>query len=196
LIGLNILRVKVIKLKTITETNTLSNSYTKSRIEVLNDHFEMFLRCSDLSDSDVEKLLESADKQEISAVGIYIEEKNYRIAEVEFAIDWLKHNDLVKTRGKVFDTDLAGWKNGIAPEAYISAQRLVNYAKQMRAPVRSWIRVSQSIRADTEKHKQVCTRLGYCYGNSVAPWENEPDEKTRYINGLEEAKVTCRVHQE
>ena len=96
--------------------------------------------------SDVKKLLKAVDNKELSAVGIYIEDGGYRIAEVEFEIDWDEHQRMIGVYGTQFNTDLPGWDNGVSPEAYIAAQRLVEAAKQMGKPVRSWIRVSPSVR--------------------------------------------------
>lgn len=45
--------------------------------------------------SDIKKLLKAVDNKELSAVGIYIEDGGYRIAEVEFEIDWDEHQRMI-----------------------------------------------------------------------------------------------------
>ena len=175
--------------------NTYTNpyTYTRTRIGVIDDHFEMFLKCANMSKSDIKKFLAAADNKELSAVGIYIEDGGFRIAEVEFEIDWDEHQRMIGIYGTQFDTDLPGWDNGVSPEAYIAAQRLVKAATDMSKPVRSWIRVSLSVRRNPEKHKTVCNNLGYLYGGTVSPWKHEPVSQTRNVNYLPEAKVTQRV---
>lgn len=168
-------------------------TYTETRIGVIDDHFEMFLTCAGVSERDRKKLIQSVEAHELDAVGIYIEDNGYRIAEVEFSIDWNLHNQMLGTYGERFNVDLPGWNNNVSPEAYVSAQRLVEVAKKMKKSVRSWIRVSNTIRNNPQKHRTVCDNLGYSYGSSVSPWKNPPVEQERQVNYLPEAKVTRRT---
>ncbi len=176
-----------------TSTSAFPNTYIRSRLDVLDDHFELFLRSSNMADSDVEKMLAAVERHELEAVGIYLEEGSYRISEVEFCIDWNKHTEMVRCFGNMFNTDIGGWKHGVAPEAYIPVQKLVKLATDRKLRVRSWIRVSGWIRANPQEHKRVCEELGYAFGSSVSPWKNPPKEKTRQISGLEEGRITARV---
>lgn len=145
-----------------------------------------------MSKSDIKKFLKAVVNKELSAVGIYIEDNNYRIAEVEFEIDWDKHQHMIGTYGTQFNTDLPGWDNGVSPEAYIAAQRLVKAAKQMGKTVRSWISVSSTVYNDPVKHKAVCDNLGYSYGSTVSPWKDKPITQSRSVNYLPEAKIIQR----
>lgn len=95
--------------------------------------------------------------------------------------------------GTQFDTDLPGWDNGVSPEAYIAAQRLVDAAKQLGKIVRSWIRVSPSIYNDPARHKAVCKNLGYVYGSKARSWKGEIITQIRNVNYLPEAKVIQRT---
>lgn len=176
--------------KTVTETT--ASTYTKSRINVIEDHFELFLRCANLKDEEIKKILISVEKHELKAVGIYILEDNARVAEVEFEVDWKEHMEIVNVSGDMFDTDLPGWKDGTAPEAYVAVSRMVKYAKEENLGISSWIRVSDFIHQYPEEHKRVCRELGYNYGGSVEEWKFKPKEKTRKIEGLAEAKITSR----
>ncbi len=175
-----------------TKTSTYTKTYTKPRIDVLEDHFEMFLRCAGMNDKDVEKFLHAVEHHELQAVGVYIEEENYRIAEVEFEVDWNTHVELTRISGNIFDTDLPGWKDGVAPEAYVAVSRLAKAAKAQNLKLRSWIRVSQRVRESPNDHKRVCEELGYLFGSTVNPWRNPPTERARQIEGLAEAKVISR----
>lgn len=175
------------------KTYTDSYSYTRTRIGVIDDHFEMFLRCSGFSDHNVELFLEAVENKELSAIGIYIVEDGYRIAEVEFEIDWDEHQQMIGTYGYSFDVDIPGWKDGVSPEAYVPAQRLVKAAKKENMVVHSWILVSPDVRRDKAKHRALCERLGYCFESSVPSWKNPPIEQKRCIDDLPEAKVTSRT---
>lgn len=174
--------------------NTYTNTHTfaRTRIGVIDDHFELFLTCANISEPNIEKFLKAVDDKELSAFGIYITDNNYRIAEVEFQIDWDEHQRMIGVYGVHFDTDLPGWDNGVSPEAYVAAQRLVKAAKQMGKPVRSWILVSPPVRKDPTWHKAVCDKLGYSYGSTVPAWKDEPIEQSRNVNYLPETKVTQR----
>lgn len=176
-----------------TYTKASTSSYTHTRINVLDDHFELFLRSSDMNNADVEKLLSAVDRHELEAVGIYLQEGSFRILEVEFSVDWNKHMEFVRLSGHLFNTDIGGWKEGIAPEAYISVQKLVKLAKERNLRVRSWIRVSEHIRRSPLEHQRVCNALGY--GGSVPPWKYPPNIQNRQISGLEEGQITTRVGQ-
>ena len=169
---------------------THTYTYTKARSLVLDDHFELFLRCSEIDDETVVKMLEAAHNRELEAVGIYIARQGYMIAEVEFCVDWDKHDEIIKAKGPEIDTYLPGWKKGIAPEAYISAQRLVQAAREQNLELSSWIRVTDRVWRDTSYQKRVCKNLGY--GGNVPEWLRTPNEKSRNIHYLEEATVTTR----
>ena len=175
--------------------HTCTNTYTRTRSDVIDDHLEMFLICAEMSNSEIERILEAAARKELSAVGIYIEKDGFRFAEVEFEIDWDEHQKMTGIYGEYFDTDQPGWKDGIAPEADLAAQRVVKLAKEEKTHVRSWIMVSPSVRSDPVIHKKVCEKLGYSYGSSISPWRNPPIEQSRKINYLPEAKVTQRIIQ-
>ncbi len=174
-------------------TYTNTSTYTTTRIQVLDDHFEMFLTCANMEPTEIEKLIGAVERHELCAVGIYIEDAGYRVAEVEFAIDWEEHERQVNIHGKMFDADLPGYKNNVSPEAYVAAQRLVKAAKSMNKPVRSWIRVTHEVYKDVEKHKKVCNELGYSFGSTVSPWKNPPVTRERQIGGLPEAKTIQRT---
>ena len=176
--------------KTITSTRT--ETYTKPRIDVIGAHFELFIRCAGMNDKEVDKFLKSVENHELKAVGIYIQEEDCRVAEVEFEIDWEEHLEQVHIYGEMFDTDLPGWKEGVAPEAYVLVSRLVKAAKEQNIEVHSWIMVSDFIRQSEEEHKRVCAELGYCFGGKVPEWKDTPKEDSRKIEGLQEAKVTSR----
>lgn len=175
-----------------TTTNTDTQTYTKARIDVIEDHFELFLRCAGMDDDTVEKFLCSVEKQEIDEVGVFIVQESYRVAEVAFNVNWHTHMELVRLNGDIFDTELPGWDKGTSPEAYVAVGRLVKEAKRLNLDIQSWIHVTDVIRSSEEEHKRVCNELGYSFGGKVTPWKSKPLENVRQIEGLPEAKIISR----
>jgi len=173
-------------------TSTNSWTYLKPRIGVLEDQFELFFRCSGMDEVDVEKHLKAIEMQQLQAVGVYISENGYRIAEVELRVNWKEHMDLIQIYGDMFDTDFPGWKNGAAPEAYVAVGRLAREAKSRGLRIRHWISVSKKVRDSALIHMLVCNNLGYTHGSSVEPWIRPPTEHERQVQGLLEARVTQR----
>lgn len=177
--------------KTMTDVNT--NTYTHTRISVIEDQFEMFLVCAGMSDSKKEKILQAIENQELKAIGVYIEEEGFRIAEVEIEVDWEKHNALVSVNGSLFDTDLPGWKDNVAPEAHVVVGRLSSAAKKQGLPLRTWIKASDRIRQSKDEYEHLCEKLGYAYNSTPAPWKEPPLEKEREVQGLAEICVISRA---
>jgi hypothetical protein len=173
-------------------TNTYTHTYTKPRIDVVEDHFTFFFACAGLNKADIKKHLDSIRSNELQAVGVYLEKDGFMIAEVELDVDWNVHHDAIRVSGNMFDTNRGGWKNGVAPEAYILVQGLVDEANRLGLEIRHWIRVTQAVRNDSNKHKMVCDNLGYSFGSSVAKWKKPPAAVSRGINYLPEATVTTR----
>lgn len=175
-----------------TTTNTTTQTYTKARIDVINDHFELFLRCAGMGDDTVDKFLLSVEKHEIDEVGVYILQDEFRVAEVSFKVNWNKHIELVRVNGDIFDTEEPGWNKGVSPEAYVAVGRLVKEAKRLNTKVYSWILVADFIRSSENEHKRVCDELGYSFDSKVPSWKKEPVEDVRQIEGLSEARVIRR----
>jgi len=175
-----------------TFTKSYTYSFTKLRLDVVGDQFGLFFKYSGMNSNDIHKHLQSIKNYELQAVGVYLEQNGYCIAEVELNVDWNVHHENVRISGSVFDTDIPGWKNGAAPEAWVAVHRLVNAASWMNLHIKRWIRVSSFVRNDPYRHKQVCNKLGYNYGSYVAPWKTRPSEQSRQIQWFEEGRVITR----
>lgn len=174
------------------KTQTSTKTYTTSRINVIDDHFELFLRCAGMDDDAIKLFLEAVDNHEIDAIGIYIMENEKRVAEVEFNIDWERHLEEIRVYGEIFDTDLPGWEDGVSVEAYVAVSRLSKAAKKRKLHISSWMIVSKDVWLSEEKHKELCERLGYDYYSTPPDWKKEPKENSRCIEGLSEAKIVTR----
>ena len=172
------------------ETNTFT--YTKARIEVIEDHFQLFLKYGGMSNTEIDKLTEAVSNQELEAVGIYAIENGERVLEVEFLVNWEVHNQIVSSSGKMFNTQIDGWEDGLAPEATLAVRRLVRKARNNNWKISSWIRVTPSVRRTPSRHMAVCNKLGYSYTGTVTAWKKEPIERSRKVLDMEEATVTQR----
>ncbi len=174
-------------------TYTKTFTYTKARLSVIDDQFELFFRCAGMSDTEVKKMLKAIEEHKLDAVGVYIEDGGYKIAEVSLSIDWDLHNKIVFETGSTMNTKIAGWKDGVAPEAYVPVQNLAEMAQEMGKELCSWIHVSANFQNNKEKFKAVCDELGYNYNSSAPSFKEEPVEKKRSVNKLEELTVTKKV---
>lgn len=165
---------------------------TSSRIDVLGINFALFLASANVSDEKIRKLKSAVSNKEIEAVGVYIAEDGYRICEVEYNVDWDKHQEMCKVNGSLFDLNRPGYVNGACPEARQAVEWLVDEAKKLKRPISTWIRVTNKVRQDPSKHKEVCDRLGYCFGRSVPNWKNGYEEQSWNVMHLEETNVIVR----
>jgi hypothetical protein len=171
-------------------TYTNTHTYTKPRIEVVRDQFELFLRYTGMASTDRDRLLASITRGELAAIGAYLERDGYRFMEVELEIDWELHAQLKRAEGDMFDTDQAGWEENASPEVNQYARQLSRIAKKEGLPVRHWIQVAREIRSDPTKHQALCGSLGYSFGSSVAPWRGgSPREKEISVLDLPETKI-------
>jgi len=174
-------------------TYTHTHTYTKPRMDVVVDQYELFLRYAGVEDTRIDKLLESIKSKEIKAMGAYLEENGYRIAEVELEIEWDLHDQLIRAEGELFDTDLGGWVDGAAPEIHMYVRRLAKFAKEKSLSIRTWIRVSTTISNEPTRHEAVCKKLGYAFGNAVPAWRNGSNsEIVKKVLDLPEMKVVNR----
>lgn len=174
-------------------TYTYTNTYTRTRVDVIGQHFKLFLKCAGMPDSQIQKMLDAVKKKQIGAIGVYIEDEGYRIYEVELRIDWELHRQMVSIHGDKFNTDRPGWSDdSVSPEAYVAVQDLIETAKEMHKPVHSWIIGSKEIQRNEKFYRRVCQQLGYSFDKPIAPWKGEAKENTRKVRYLEEAKVIQR----
>lgn len=171
---------------------TYTNAYTLPRMDILACHFEMFLRCINTGESEIQKIVGAVKRRELEAIGIFIQKNGYRTHEVEFAVDWNAYDQQVQMKGEVFNWDIGGWQDGVSVEAYTLAQRMRNLAKQTNATFSSWIRVSPSVRANPVRHQQLCREIGYSFDRHPVPWQSAPREDRLKINYLDEASLIVR----
>ena len=174
-------------------THTQTNTYTKPRIEVVRDQFELFLRYTGISSTRLDALLLSIERGELASIGAYLEKDGCRLMEVEVEVDWELHAQLKNAEGDLFDTDLPGWEENASPEVNMYAHRISRVAKDLDLKVRHWILVDRRIRADPEQHKKLCDSLGFSFKSSVPPWpDGKPSEKGINVLDLPEAKIYQR----
>lgn len=163
-----------------------------TRIDVLGINFSIFLATAKMDDSSINRMKTAVYNKEVEAVGIFLEEGGYKIAEVEYNIDWNKHEEMCTASGSMFDINEKGYVNGVCPEVRFTVSALVDEAEQRGLPIRSWIRVTRQVRENPLKHKEVCDKLGYCYGKSAPGWKNGYNENTWNVYKLEETNVVYR----
>lgn len=177
-------------MRCIMSVETRSYTYTDTRIDVIEYHFQLFLRNGGMTDDEIDQMTDSILNKELEAVGIYAEDNEGRILEVEFLVDWDEHNRLVERYGFNFDTNIPGWKDKVSPEAHIAVRNLVRKANKNHWQISSWIRVASKIRSNPSEYQKVADKLGY--GGTVPNWKKKPQTMSRKVQDLEEATVTQR----
>lgn len=176
----------MVMIKVYTETNV----YTKTRLEVVSDQFELFLTYTGMRRLDREKLLAAIARGELAAIGAFLERDGFRYVEVEVEVDWELHAMLKRADGDAFNTDLPGWEENASPEVHQYARRLSHIAREEGLKVRHWIRVSREILLDPERHKELCDSLGYSFGSGVPPWPmGDPKEREVSVLDLPEIRL-------
>lgn len=173
-------------------TKTRTQIITASRLDVLGINFSVFLSRAGMDDIAISRMRTAVSNREIEAVGIYLESGGYKIAEVEYNIDWEKHEERCTASGTIFNLNEKGYVNGVCPEIRFTVDTLVDKAKKQMLPIKSWIRVTSQVRENPAKHKDVCDRLGFCYGKYAPGWNNGYNENTWNVMNLEETNVVLR----
>lgn len=179
--------------KTHINTKTHTYTYAKTRLEFINDQFELFFRYAGLNEDKINKLLSAIKHHYIKSFGIYVIEDNCRIAEVSIEIDWEKHNQIVKMRGDKIEKNISISKynenNKAAPEAYVAVKNLVAFAKDNNLPFSSWIIIDDKFYDSPTEYKKICDDLGYGGDGKVPEWKAIPITIDRKIEDLEETTI-------
>lgn len=153
-------------------TKTLTRAFTKPRIAVVEDQFDLMLRYSSMEKSQRQKILKRISERKVEGLGLYIEDEGYMLAEVSLVVDWGKHENFVRATGSLFETDRPGWEDGICPEVGVAANRIANEAKEQGKRIRVWIRFADDVRRNPSEHREMCDELGFKYEGSMPGWKN------------------------
>lgn len=153
------------------QAKTTTRVFTKTRIAVVEDQFNLMLRYSSMDGSRRERILNRISQKKVDGLGLYIEDEGFMLAEVSLVVDWNTHENLVNAVGSLFDTSLPGWEDNVCPEVWVAANRIANEAKDLGKRLRTWIRFSSSVYSNLEELKAMCEELGFSYGGKMPGWK-------------------------
>jgi hypothetical protein len=171
---------------------TYTYATTRTRTEAVVDQFDMFLRYAGVKDGPRNRILEAVKEKWITAVGVYLlDASQKRMLEAEVAIRWELYSDLVALEPTI-RTDLPGWEKGAAPEITVIGSRFGTKAHELGKQVHFWVRFTNEIHRNPNRHRELCGRTGVQYGSSVPDWASEPQTRSYTIDALREVNVSLR----
>ncbi len=157
-----------------TYSYTNAHTYTFTQTEVVVRQYAIAIDYAGvLSEERAELLLEAIRDQLISSVGVYAYNKdNKRVAEVEIAVDWEKHQQIISTSGDIFDEGQAGfnYKKGEAAETKVFVGNLVKKAKAKGLKLSMWVLPVKTITG--EDRVNLLKKIGF-NGGSPEPWNGK-----------------------
>lgn len=171
------------------ESLTSDLSYVKARADVVYRHLEVLLSCSRIAKSDFKTLFEAVERKELYYAGVYLENNDRRIAEVEIAVNWYEHHLAIVNEGAYFYINHPDWQDGASPEIYAITSRLLKTATRMGKPIYAWFSTLKKPARGREKHE----RTFYYCEKRVPPWATAPLERQYPIDRLQEITITTRV---
>lgn len=156
--------------RTLTRTHT--GTYTRLRLDVIQDQFDLMLRYASVDKERRGKILSRISEQKVQEIGLYIVDEGYLFAQVSLAVDWDMHTNIVNVLGPDFDINRPGWEEGVCPEVDVAAHRIANVAKDMEKRLRIWIRFTDAVRSNPAEHKALCDELGFDYKSGIPSWRD------------------------
>lgn len=171
------------------EENLISvSSCAKARVDVVYRHIEVLLCCSRITKSDFKTLYEATKREELYAAGVYLEDNDRRIAEVEIAVDWDKYRRAIAIEGAYFNTNLPDWHRSVSPLIYKITNSLLSMAVTMGKPIYAWFSTLKRPTRGVGKDEKTV----YYFEKKVPPWATAPSENSTCNSKLREITVTYR----
>lgn len=166
---------------------TYTHAYT--RAQAVTDQVSVLFSEAGVDDASTEKVCRGVQNRWLQAVGLFLERNDRRVYEVEARIDWSAHSDSAELE---FSTDLPGWENIGSPEAIILGRRFAATAETQCLSPRYWVRFTTAIRADPDRHRQLCSEVGVVFGGGVPDWAASPRTSSLPLQDLREIGLSER----
>jgi len=173
---------------------TYAYATTRTRTEAVVDQFDIFLQYAGVNEASRTKVLNAVQQRWLEKVGVYLtDDAGKRVLEVAVGIDWAAHADYAAISPYI-NTDLPGWESGAAPEIRTLGHRFGKKARESGQTPRHWVRFTAAIRADENRHRQLCDEAGYLFRGGVPAWRNPPARRDEMrILDLEEVNIS--IHE-
>ena len=170
-----------------TIVQTYAYTTTRTRTDVVEDQFDMFLRYTLVPAESRKKLLALVNKKQIQKVGVYlVNATGKRFLEIVLSVDWKAHANYVAVSPTV-RTDLPGWEEGASPEVNVLGHRFGRRAQELGQVPAHWVIYADEIIRSAETHRRVSTEAGYQYGGTVPEWSGATNRQDGHrLQGLDE----------
>ena len=168
-------------------TYTYTHAYTRAQAVV--DQVSVLFGEAGVDGTNTAKVCKGVGNQWLQAVGLFLERNDRRVYEVEAQISWSAHSDLAELE---FSTDLPGWDKNGSPEALILGSRFAAVAKEEGLQPRYWVLFTAAIRADPQRHSQLCPEVGAVFGGAVPDWAEAPRVRSLRMQDLREISLSER----
>lgn len=157
-------------------------------MDVIRSLLAELLGYSRITNDDIKILFGAAERKELYAVGVYLENRDYRIAEIEITIDWNEYHRIQATQGPFLYVNQPDWERGVPSEICTIKKRLLDIAVNAGKPLYAWFS-SLKHQFDGRNRRE---KIVYYFEKKVPAWAGTPNESQVYINGLQEITVTMR----
>src|ERR1019366_2196629 len=117
---------------------TLGATWTRTRLETIQDQLRYFLAYGDVPDGDIEQVAYAVDEKAVREVGLYAcDDSELRVIEVALRIDWPLGAELT-LRAPTISGGLPGWDERQAPEVKVVGRRFARAAKELGLLPTKW----------------------------------------------------------
>ncbi len=168
-------------------TYTYTHAYTRARAVV--DQVSVLFLEGGIDRSSTDKVCHGVQERWLDAVGLYLERNGHRVYEIEARINWSAHSDVAELE---FSTDLPGWEGAGSPEALVLGTRFAAVAQDESLTPHYWVLFTSAIRADPDRHRSLCPKVGVVFQSTVPSWAATPTTRSLWLQDLREIGVSER----
>lgn len=160
----------------------------KPRIDIIRQLLEELLGFSKISNDDFRILLGAIEREELQAVGVYLEDHDHRIAEIKIAIDWDEYHQALATQGPYLCANKPDWERGLPSEICTLKKRFLDIAVNTGKPIYAWF----SSLKQQSGGRNMREKIVYYFDKKVPTWAVALNERQVAISELKEITVTMR----
>ena len=164
-------------------------TYTYTRAEALVDQIDALFREAGIAEDRRDLVCKGVSEHWLDAVGLYLEQDDKRVYEIEASINWQAHTENPELS---FSTDLPGWEEKGSPEAVILGKRFAATAAAQGLRPRYWVRFAKPILGDPARHEDLCGKVGVNFGGHVPGWKQTPTTQSLPLQDLREVDLSVR----
>jgi hypothetical protein len=169
--------------------STYTYTYTYTRAEALVDQIDALFREAGIAADRRGLVCNGVSKHWLEAVGLYLEQNDKMVYEIEASINWQAHTEQPELS---FSTNLPGWEDKGSPEAVILGKRFAATSADQKLHPRYWVRFAKPILDDPARHKDLCGKVGVSFEGHVPGWKQTPTTQSLPLQDLREIGLSVR----